>query len=166
MSKALATDSHISHYLIVSRIGAGGMGEVYLAEDTTLDRKVAIKILPMEATPDERANKRLIREAKAAAKLDHPNICSVYEVSETDGVSFIVMQYVEGETLASTLQQKAIELKESLIYVEFYFHSERALRGEHRMPSTGCDGAPFTPTSIARRCGAAASLRFLDLLTN
>jgi serine/threonine protein kinase/Flp pilus assembly protein TadD len=115
MSKALAADSHISHYRIVSRIGAGGMGEVYLAEDTTLDRKVAIKILPMEATPDERANKRLIREAKAAAKLDHPNICSVYEVSETDGVSFIVMQYVEGETLASKFQQNAIELKESLI---------------------------------------------------
>src|SRR4030095_13454504 len=114
MSKALSADSHISHYRIVSRIGAGGMGEVYLAEDTTLDRKVAIKILPMEATPDERANKRLIREAKAAAKLDHPNICSVYEVSETDGVSFIVMQYVEGETLASKFQQNAIELKESL----------------------------------------------------
>jgi serine/threonine-protein kinase len=115
MSKALATDSHISHYRIVSKIGAGGMGEVYLAEDTTLDRKVAIKLLPMEAAPDERANKRLIREAKAAAKLDHPNICSVYEVSEADGVSFIVMQFVEGETLASRLQQKAIDLKESLI---------------------------------------------------
>jgi serine/threonine-protein kinase len=90
------------------------MGEVYLAEDTKLDRKVAIKFLPSESTADEQAKKRLIREAKAAAKLDHPNICSIYEVGEEDGRSFIVMQYVEGETLAARIQRKPMELKESL----------------------------------------------------
>ncbi len=90
------------------------MGEVYLAEDTQLDRKVAIKLLPPDAVADEHAKKRLIREARAAAKLDHPNICSIYEVGEEDGRTFIVMQYVEGETLDSRIQRKPMELKESL----------------------------------------------------
>lgn len=89
------------------------MGEVYLAEDTKLDRKVAIKFLPAEIEADELAKKRLIREAKAAAKLDHPNICAIYEIAEEDGRSFIVMQYVEGETLASKLERHALELRQS-----------------------------------------------------
>lgn len=104
----------ISHYRILSRIGAGGMGEVYLAEDTKLDRKVAIKLLPPESVADEQAKKRLVREAKAAAKLDHPNICSIHEVGESEGRGFIVMQYVEGETLAFRIQRKPLELRESL----------------------------------------------------
>src|SRR5438132_360406 len=90
------------------------MGEVYLAEDTQLDRKVAIKFLPNESTADEQAKRRLIREARAAAKLDHPNCCSIDEVGEEDGRSFIVRQYVEGETLANRIQRKPLELKESL----------------------------------------------------
>ncbi|MFY9608029.1 MAG: protein kinase [Blastocatellia bacterium] len=104
----------ISHYRIVSKLGAGGMGEVYLAEDTQLDRKVAIKFLPSESVADEQAKKRLVREAKAAGKLDHPNICAIHEVGEANGQSFIVMQYVEGETLASRIHRKPTELKESL----------------------------------------------------
>jgi serine/threonine protein kinase len=104
----------LSHYRILSKLGAGGMGEVYLAEDLRLDRKVAIKFLPPESTEDEQAKKRLIREAKAAARLDHPNICAIHEVGEVDGQSFIVMQYVEGETLASRIHRKPAELKESL----------------------------------------------------
>lgn len=87
------------------------MGEVYLAEDTQLGRRVAIKFLSPELIADERANKRLMKEARAAATLDHPNICSIYEVGEADGRSFIVMQYVEGETLASTMQKKPLELR-------------------------------------------------------
>lgn len=71
------------------------MGEVYLAEDTQLDRNVAIKFLPPESTADEQAKKRLVREARAAAKLDHPNICAIHEVGEADGRSFIVMQYAD-----------------------------------------------------------------------
>ena len=86
------------------------MGEVYLGEDSTLDRKVAIKFLPAESTADESAKQRLVREARAAAKLDHPNICSIYEVGEEDGRSFIVMQFVEGETLAELIQRKSLEL--------------------------------------------------------
>ena len=85
----------ISHYTLIRRIGSGGMGKVYLAEDTRLDRRVAIKILPPESVAGERARKRLAREARAAAKLDHPNICPIYEVAEDDSRSFIVMQYSE-----------------------------------------------------------------------
>ncbi len=104
----------ISHYRILQKLGAGGMGEVYLAEDTQLGRRVAIKLLPTETISDEHARKRLVREARAAAMLDHPNICSVYEVGEADGRSFIAMQYIEGETLDAKLKRKPLELKESL----------------------------------------------------
>jgi serine/threonine protein kinase/tetratricopeptide (TPR) repeat protein len=104
----------ISHYRIIKKLGEGGMGEVYLADDTKLDRKVAIKVLPPEAVVDDKAKSRLIREARAAAKLDHPNICSIYEVDERDGQNFIVMQYVEGETLAARMNNKPLEPREAL----------------------------------------------------
>src|SRR3989454_3493698 len=112
--ETLASGSRLGHYEIKSRLGAGGMGEVYLAEDMRLGRRVAIKILPAETISDEHARKRLVREARAAATLDHPHICSVYEVGEANGRSFIAMQYIEGETLDLKLKQKPLELKESL----------------------------------------------------
>jgi predicted Ser/Thr protein kinase len=104
----------ISHYLIIGKLGSGGMGEVYLAEDQRLSRKVAIKFLPADVASDERARQRLLREAKTAAILDHPNICAIYEVGEDDGHSFIVLQYIEGETLASRLKRQRPELREAL----------------------------------------------------
>src|SRR6266850_227114 len=104
----------ISHYRIISRLGAGGMGEVYLAEDTKLNRKVAIKILPPDTTASEQANQRLVREARAAANLEHPNICAIHEVGEEDGRSFICMQYIEGETLEVRMKRKPLDLSESL----------------------------------------------------
>lgn len=114
MEECNAIGPTLSHYRILSRLGAGGMGEVYLAEDTQLGRNVAIKSLPKVAAADAQARKRLIREAQAAAKLDHPNICSIYEVVSDDDRSFIVMQYVEGETLAKRIAQKPLELPEVL----------------------------------------------------
>ena len=104
----------LSHYAIMRKLGQGGMGEVFLAEDTQLGRRVAIKLLRPETISDEHARKRLVREARAAATLDHPNICSIYEVGEADGCSFIAMQYVEGETLDARIKSKPLELKESL----------------------------------------------------
>jgi len=104
----------ISHYRILNKLGAGGMGEVYLAEDTKLERKVAIKCLPPKSLADEKARKRLIREAQLAAKLDHPNICAIHEHLEEDNQSFIVMQYIEGEPLSEKIQRKPFTLRESL----------------------------------------------------
>jgi serine/threonine protein kinase len=104
----------ISHYHIIEKLGAGGMGEVYLAEDKRLNRKVAIKVLPVEVAGDERAKQRLLREAQTAATLDHPNICAIYEIGQDDGRSFIVLQYIEGETLAARLMRQLPDLGEAL----------------------------------------------------
>jgi len=104
----------IDRYRIESHLGAGGMGDVYLAEDTNLDIKVAIKFLSPYLEEDQVAKQRLIREAKAAAKLDHPNICSVYEVKEEGNRSFIVMQYVTGKTLADRNKDGRMEINEAL----------------------------------------------------
>ncbi len=90
------------------------MGEVYLADDTQLGRHVALKLLPAETAADPHARARLIREARAAATLDHPYICSVYEVAETDGLLFIAMQYVEGETLETRLRRSEVAIPEAL----------------------------------------------------
>ena len=104
----------ISHYLIIEKLGAGGMGEVYLAEDNRLGRKVAIKFLPAAVATDEHARQRLLREAKTAATLDHPNICAIYEVAQEGGHSFIVLQYIEGETLARRLKRELPGSREAL----------------------------------------------------
>jgi eukaryotic-like serine/threonine-protein kinase len=104
----------ISHYSILRRLGEGGMGEVYLAQDTTLSRKVAIKFLSHYSVAGEQARKRFVREARAAAALDHPHICAVYEVGEEAGYNFIVMQYVDGEMLASRIHRQPLEFREAL----------------------------------------------------
>jgi eukaryotic-like serine/threonine-protein kinase len=104
----------LGSYKILSQLGAGGMGEVYLAEDTRLNRKVAIKFILASSTADEQAQKRFIREAQAAAGLDHPNICAIHEVGQQDNISFIVMQYVDGQTLASRIQTKTLTLADTL----------------------------------------------------
>ena len=108
----------IAHYRIIKKLGAGGMGEVYLALDTKLDRKVAIKVLPPDSLAEENLKKRLLREAQAAAKLDHPNICAIYDVNEADSFTFIVMQYIEGETLADTMQRQPLQLSDALAIAE------------------------------------------------
>jgi eukaryotic-like serine/threonine-protein kinase len=115
MNSSLPPGARLGRYEVKFQLGAGGMGEVYLAEDTQLGRRVAIKILPPEAVSDEHARKRLVREARAAATLDHPNICSIHEVGEEGGRSFIAMQYVEGETLDVRMKGKPLELSESLV---------------------------------------------------
>ena len=98
----------ISHYRIIEKIGAGGMGEVYLAEDTNLHRKVALKFLPIQCAADPDFKARFVREAEAAAKLDHPNIITIYEVSECRGRSFFAMQLVEGQSLRESSRGKEL----------------------------------------------------------
>jgi eukaryotic-like serine/threonine-protein kinase len=103
MDKELAADTTLSHYRIVRKIGAGGMGEVYLAEDTKLDRKVAVKFLSEEFSRDADKLHRFIQEAKAASALNHPNILTVHEIGEVDGTHFIATEFIEGETLREHL---------------------------------------------------------------
>src|SRR5438876_2218563 len=95
----------LKHYRIISKIGHGGMGEVYLAEDTTLDRRVALKLLPREHTQDEERLRRFKQEAKAASALNHPNILTIHEVGEADGHHFIATEFIDGETLRSSLRR-------------------------------------------------------------
>jgi TolB-like protein len=114
LSENLSPNTTLGHYRIISKIGAGGMGEVYLGEDTQLHRQVAIKFLPVKFSGDHIAEQRLVREAQAAAKLDHPNICGIYEVGHADGHSFIVMPYLEGETLDTSINRRPVELSKAL----------------------------------------------------
>ncbi len=101
--KELSPNTTLSHYRIVSKIGEGGMGEVWLAEDTRLGRKVALKLLPAEFTEDSDRVRRFTQEAKAASALNHPNIISVYDIGETETGRFIVMEFVAGHTLRSVI---------------------------------------------------------------
>jgi len=97
-------------YKIIEQIGEGGMGVVYKAKDTRLERTVALKFLPPELTRDKEAKQRFLQEARAAAALDHPNICTVYEVDETDGQTFISMSYIQGQNLKDKLKEGPLDI--------------------------------------------------------
>ncbi len=110
----LSSGDILNEYKILQLLGKGGMGEVYLAEDTVLERKVAIKLLPDEVQQDIEVRRRFLREAKAAAALDHPFVCQVYETGEVTGKAYIVMEYVAGETLKDRLSRGPMPLMETL----------------------------------------------------
>src|SRR5215212_2598364 len=104
----------LSHYRVERLIGAGGMGEVYLAEDTTLHRKVALKLLPARYTQDDERVRRFKREARAASALNHPNIITIYEIGETETVHFIATEFIEGETIRQRVSRGTMSIGDVL----------------------------------------------------
>jgi len=128
MSPNFSPGARLGRYEIKSQLGAGGMGEVYLAQDTKLDRKVAVKILPADLAANQDRMRRFVQEAKAAAALNHPNIAHIYEIGEADGTNFIAMEYIEGVTLREKIHQERTELTKLLRFLQ---HAAEGLAKAH-----------------------------------
>ena len=126
----------ISHYKITEKLGEGGMGVVYKADDSKLDRPVALKFLAPHLLRDDEARKRFEREAKAAARLDHPNICTVYEIDEAEGRTFIVMAFLEGETVREKIKARPLKLEDAL---EIAMQTAQGLQAAHEKGITHRD---------------------------
>ena len=127
MNKELSANTILSHYRIVSKIGEGGMGKVYLAHDTKLDRRVALKILPIEVATDQTRMRRFVQEAKSASALNHPNIITIHEIEQIDSLNFIATEFVDGETLRPRIRA-GMELSETL---EVAIQTASALAAAH-----------------------------------
>ena len=106
----------LAHYRIVERLGAGGMGEVYKALDTKLNRPVALKTLRKEFVSNPDRHRRFVQEARAASALEHPNIVTIHDIAEVDGLHFIVMEYVSGESLGELIRNQRLDLDQALDY--------------------------------------------------
>jgi len=112
----ISSGTRLGPYEVVAPIGAGGMGEVYRAKDTRLDRTVAVKVLPEHLSSSAEVRQRFEREAKTISQLSHPHICALYDVGNQDGVEYLVMEYLEGETLAERLLKGALPVEQTLKY--------------------------------------------------
>src|SRR5215470_11598950 len=126
---SLASGTKLGPYEVVGPLGAGGMGEVYRARDTRLDRSVAIKILPVQFSSDPVHKQRFEREAKTISALNHPHICMLFDIGHQNGIDYLVMEYVEGETLAKRLEKGPLPLEQVLKYGA---HIADALDKAHR----------------------------------
>src|SRR5881296_1885096 len=125
----LSTGQRFGPYEILSPAGAGGMGEVYRAKDTRLDRIVAIKVLPSHVASDPERRQRFEREARAISSLNHPHICALYDVGHQAGADYLVMEYIDGETLASRLERGPLPAPELM---RFAIEVADALEKAHR----------------------------------
>src|ERR1700716_921935 len=148
MNKELEANTNLSHYRILSKIGSGGMGEVYLAQDTKLDRKVALKILPADVASNRDRMERFIREAKSAAALSHPNIAQIFEIGEHDGTHFIAMEFVEGVTLREKIHRERTELRKLLRYLQ---HVAEGLAKAHAAGIVHRDLKPGKAVELSKR---------------
>src|SRR5579863_46519 len=150
----LCSGTKLGPYEIQSPLGAGGMGEVYRAKDTRLDRTVAIKILPAHLSSNWELRARFEREARAVSALNHPHICHLYDVGAQDGVEYLVMEYLEGESLANRLHKGPLPLKQAL---ELGIQITEALATAHR---AGILHRDLKPGNVMLTGGGAKLLDF------
>jgi serine/threonine protein kinase len=150
---ALISGTKLGPYEIQPPLGAGGMGEVYRARDTRLDRDVAIKVLPGNLSSDVSLKQRLEREAKAISKLSHPHICTLHDIGHQDGVDFLVMEYLEGETLELRLTKGPLPPEQTIRYAS---HIADALAKAHKLGITHRDLKPSNV--MLTKTGASSSL--------
>src|SRR6266705_1696643 len=136
---AIPPGRRLGPYEILSSIGAGGMGEVYRARDTRLDRVVAIKVLPPHLADRSELRERFEREARTIASLNHPHICTLHDIGQQDGIDFLVMEYLEGETLAHRLLKGALPVQQVL---QYSIEISDALDKAHRKDVTQRDLKP------------------------
>src|SRR5215472_4617038 len=151
---ALVSGTKLGPYEIVKPLGAGGMGEVYHARDARLDRTVAIKILPQHLSSSAELRARFEREARAASALNHPHICHLYDIGSQDGIAYLVMEYLEGESLADRLHKGALPLKQTL---QIGAQIAEALAPAHR---AGILHRDLKPGNVMLTAGGAKLLDF------
>src|SRR5687767_671102 len=125
---SLAAGTRIGPYDILSAVGAGGMGEVYRARDTRLQRTVAIKVLPTHLSQNEKLQKRFEQEARAVSTLNHPNICTLHDIGSQDGLHYLVMEFLSGETLRDRLRSGSLNARKG---IEFGIQITQALGAAH-----------------------------------
>src|SRR5262249_46084663 len=150
----LPEGTRLGPYEIVAPLGAGGMGEVYKARDTRLDRAVAVKILPATLAADPQFRERFDREARAISQLSHPHICTLHDVGEHEGTAFLVMELLDGDSLASRLEKSALPLDQAL---EIAIEIAAALDAAHR---AGIVHRDLKPANIMLTKGGAKLLDF------
>src|SRR5678815_3217172 len=140
MSQSIPPKTTLTHYRIISKLGAGGMGEVYLAQDTSeLGRTVALKILPSEVAKDKDRLHRFIQEARTVSNLNHPNILTVYEFGQTESVSFMATEFVDGVTLRQHVSNRRLKLVEVM---DLVIQMVAALNAAHEAGVTHRDLKP------------------------